>query len=320
MPLLSPVTLGTWSLIGDANWGQQSRADSEAAIEASLEAGITAFDTAPMYGDGASETLLGEVLKHRREQIFLADKVMAPLTAAGIKASCEASLRRLQTDYVDLLQIHWPDRDTPMGESAEALIELKEAGKIRAIGVCNFGVEDLREASDLMPISTNQLPYSLLWRGAEFELLPLCRRLGIRLMTYSSLMQGLLTGKFASAAEVPEGRARTKHFAAEGRPRIRHGEAGHEKTTFATIKSIRDICEASGVSMSTAALTVLLSKPEVVTVIAGARNAAQARENANVLQARLDPVLIDRLWLSSETLKEEIGPEVDPWMTPSRLR
>jgi aryl-alcohol dehydrogenase-like predicted oxidoreductase len=317
---LTPVTLGTWSLISDANWGEQNRADSVAAIEMGIEVGITAFDTAPMYGAGASETLLGEVLENRRERVFIASKVMAPLTAAGVRASCEESLRRLRTDYIDLYQIHWPDRNTPPGETSEVLLKLKEEGKIRAIGVCNFGVRDLQEAARLMPVATNQMPYSLLWRGVEFEVLPLCRKLGIRLMTYSSLMQGLLTGKFAAAADVPEGRARTKHFSSRGRPKIKHGEAGHEQATFAAIRRINEVCAEEGMAVSVASLAVLLAEPVVGTVIMGARNAAQVRENARVLRTALHGETIRRLLAASEELKHEIGNELDPWMTPSRLR
>jgi aryl-alcohol dehydrogenase-like predicted oxidoreductase len=317
---LTSVTLGTWSLISDANWGEQNRADSVAAIEMGIEVGITAFDTAPMYGAGAAETLLGEVLEDRRERDFIASKVMAPLTAAGVRASCEESLRRLRTDYIDLYQIHWPDRNTPLGETSEVLLKLKEEGKIRAIGVCNFGVRDLREAARLMPVATNQMPYSLLWRGVEFEVLPLCRKLGIRLMTYSSLMQGLLAGKFAAAADVPEGRARTRHFSSQGRPKIKHGEAGHEQATFDAIRRINEVCAEEGIAVSVASLAVLLAEPVVGTVIMGARNAAQVRENARVFRTALHGETIRRLLAASEELKHEIGNELDPWMTPSRLR
>ncbi|AHF90822.1 aldo/keto reductase [Opitutaceae bacterium TAV5] len=318
--LLTPVMLGSWSLIGDANWGQQSRADSEAAIEASLESGITAFDTAPAYGDGSSESLLGDRLSSRREHIYLATKFRAPLTDTNIRQSLEDSLRRLKTDYVDLYQIHWPDRATPIARTAETLLALKDEGKIRAIGVCNFGPQDLAEAVRVMPIATNQMPYSLLWRGVEFEVIPLCRKLGIRLLAYSSLMQGLLTGKFATAADVPEGRARTKHFASQDRPRIKHGEPGHEATTFAAIKKLAAVCRELRLPMSVASLAALLAEPVVASVIMGARNATQSRENARVLTTRLDPSMVRRLYEATDTLKQEIGPEIDPWLTPSRIQ
>lgn len=317
--LLSPVMLGSWSLIGDANWGQQSRADSEAAIEASLESGITAFDTAPAYGDGAAESLLGDRLSKRREQVFLATKFRAPLTETNIRQSLEDSLRRLQTDYIDLYQIHWPDSSTPIAQTAEVLLALQTEGKIRAIGVSNFGPRDLEEAARVMPIATNQMPYSLLWRGVEFAVLPLCQRLGIRILSYSSLLQGLLTGKFHSTSDVPEGRARTKHFSSHGRPKIKHGEPGHESTTFDAIKKLAKLCHEIDIPMSVAALSALLNQPTVSSVIMGARNATQAQENARVLKTRLNDSSVQKIFEATEKLKQEIGPELDPWLTPTRI-
>lgn len=318
--LLTPVTLGTWSLISDANWGNQERRNSVAAIEACLEAGITSFDTAPMYGAGEAESLLGDVLGTRREAVFIADKVFAPLDAKSVRQSCEESLRRLRTSHIDLFQIHWPDRTIPLSETADALLQLKDEGKILEIGVCNFGPMDLREAWALMPVATNQMAYSLLWRGVEFEVLPLCRELGIRLLSYSSLLQGLLSGKFARAEEVPEGRARTKHFSSVNRPKVRHEGPGHEETTFAAIHRMVEVCREAGVAMSTASLAALLEEEAVGSVIMGARSASQVRENAEVMNARLSPHTIEQLRAASEALKQEIGNDLDMWMTPSRLR
>lgn len=316
---LSRITLGSWSLIGDANWGDQPEADSVAAIEAALAAGITSFDTAPSYGEGESERILGKVLSSRREEVFIATKVNGRLTAERIRSLCEASLARLNTDYVDLYYLHWPDRQTPLGEAAEMLLKLQEEGKIRAMGVCNFGPRDIVRAAALMPVAANQIPYSLLWRGAEFELLPLCRKMGIPVLAYSPLQQGLLTGKFRQAGDVPEGRARTKHFSTQGRPLVRHGLPGHEAETFTAINAIRELCEREDVPMDAAALGYVLSQTGVVSALAGARNAEQARRNATATQLIPDPGLLSRLREATEELKQRIGPDIDPWATPSRI-
>jgi aryl-alcohol dehydrogenase-like predicted oxidoreductase len=190
---VSVITLGCWSLIGDANWGQQNRTDSLAAVDAAREAGINFMDTAPVYGNGASEVLLGEALQGRRDSVVIADKVLGTLSRDRIFAECERSLSRLRTDRIDLYQVHWPDRDTPLDETFSALEALVEQGKIRAYGVSNFGPQDLGTAlaAGARPVA-NQMPYSLLWRGIEHELIPLCLEGRVGLLSYSSLIQPFL--------------------------------------------------------------------------------------------------------------------------------
>src|SRR5688572_12606421 len=173
---VSVIAMGCWALAGDMTWGDQSEADSIAAVRAALDAGITFFDTAPGYGDGLSERRLGKGLAGLRERAVIATKV-GPDAMRGpdLVASVERSLGYLGTDYVDLLQIHWPSRDVPLTETWAALERLREQGKTRAIGVSNFGALDLSDALALgaRPV-TNQLPYSLLSRAVEFEIQPEC--------------------------------------------------------------------------------------------------------------------------------------------------
>jgi len=314
------LTMGCWSLISDSNWGTQKESDSVAAIDAALHEGIRAFDTAPMYGNGESEMLLGRTLQPHRAEVVIATKVFGRLSAEMVRQSCEDSLRRLGTDYIDLYQVHWPDPLTPLGETADALLQLQAEQKIREIGVCNFGALDLAEALKVMPIFSNQMPYSLLWRGLEFEVLPFCRREGIGIIAYSSLMQGLLTGKFKDAGEVPEGRARTKHFSSELRAQARHGQPGHETETFESIEKIRDVCRRAGVSMGTASLAALLDLDGIMSVIAGARNAGQAHENADLLTTQLQQTVVKELRDATDHLKNAMGGDLDPWAPPSRIR
>lgn len=317
---ISTITLGCWSLIGDANWGEQNRNDSLAAIDAALDAGINFLDTAPIYGDGASETLLGEALRGRRARVVIADKVLGTLTRERIFAECEQSLQRLQTDCIDLYQVHWPDRGTRFEETFSALDTLVEQGKIRAYGISNFGPKDLAAAlsAGARP-ATNQMPYSLLWRGIEHELLPQCRDQSIGILSYSSLMQGLLTGKFQSADHVPAGRARTRHFS-PARPQTRHSEPGAEQETFAAIAAIRTACAERNLPMAHVALAWIAAQPGITSVIAGARNAAQAQANAEAGKCALDPEMIVLLNRVTDDLKAIFGANVDPWQSTSRIQ
>ena len=161
---VSVICQGCWSLISDdETWGPNALEDSLAAINASLDAGVNFFDTAEIYGEGESEDILGRALHGKRKDVFIATKVRSDLLSAEpLKAACEASLRRLKTDYIDLYQIHWPNPDVPVAESIGAMQRLREEGKIRHLGVSNFGVSFLGEALAAGEIVSNQLPYSLL--------------------------------------------------------------------------------------------------------------------------------------------------------------
>ncbi len=217
------------------------------------------------------------MLRRRREAVIATKVSRANLSADEVRRACENSLRRLRTDYVDLYQIHWPSRTVPLLETMAALERLREQGKVRAIGVCNFGMQDL---SDLLAVGwaeANQLPYSLLWRAIEYEIRIRCVEEGSGILCYSTLAQGLLTGKFASADDVPQGRARTRLFSGD-RPEARHGEAGCEAEVFTAIDQIRHICDEVHQPMANVALAWLLHQPGVTSVIAGARRPDQISE------------------------------------------
>ena len=193
--VVSRVALGCWPFAGGDVWGEQNDDDSIATAHAALDAGINFFDTAEGYGAGRSEQVLGRALVDRRDKAVIATKVSPNhLAPDDLIEACERSLRYLQTDYIDLYQIHWPNHDLPLSDAVEALQKLKQQGKIRAIGVSNFGVQDLSEMIALSECVTNQMPYNLLWRGIEEAVLPLCLENGVGILTYSTLAQGLLTG------------------------------------------------------------------------------------------------------------------------------
>jgi aryl-alcohol dehydrogenase-like predicted oxidoreductase len=317
---VSTIAMGCWALAGDATWGPQEEADSMATVHAALDAGVNLFDTAEGYGGGDSEAVLGRALAGRRHEAVIATKVSrANLSAQEVQQACENSLQRLQTDYIDLYQIHWPSRSVPLAETVEALQRLRDQGKVRAIGVCNFGVQDLADLLFMAWVETNQLPYSLLWRAIEFEIQKKCLDENLGILCYSPLSQGLLTGKFASPAQVPEGRARVRLFSGD-RPQARHGEEGCEAEAFAAVGQIREICDGIGQPMTQVALAWLLHQPGVTSVIVGARRPEQIQNNAQGAGLALSAETLAQLAGVTEGVKACVGPNPDLWMTASRFR
>jgi len=317
---ISVVCQGTWSVATkDAFWDGQDRSDSLAAIRAGLDAGVNFFDTAPAYGNGESEEILGEALgSHRRETIVASKVAPSDLEPDKLRQSCERSLRSLRTDYIDLYQIHWPSQTLPLEPTWRTLEALQREGKVRHIGVSNFGTSFLGEMLQLGRAESNQLPYSLIWRAVEFDIQPLCVANEMSILCYSPLAQGLLTGKFQTADEVPEKRARTRLFSAS-RKMTRHGEPGCEQETFAALAGIRRVADELGQPMGRVAVAWLLAQPGVTSAVVGARNAAQAIENAAAAELRLDADVIARLSAVTEPLKRLLGSNADPWEHVSRM-
>ncbi len=208
----SRIGLGTWA-IGGWMWGGTDEAASIATIHAALDRGITLIDTAPVYGFGDSEALVGRALAEggRRRRIVLATKVAIDWTAdhqpfrnasaARIETEVEDSLRRLRTDVIDLYQVHWPDPDTPFEETAGAMARLYRAGKVRAIGVSNFSPAQMEAFRQVAPLHACQPPYNLFERGVEQEILPYCHKTGITALTYGALCRGLLSGRMRPETE-----------------------------------------------------------------------------------------------------------------------
>ncbi|GAC1385870.1 MAG: aldo/keto reductase [Herpetosiphon sp.] len=317
---VSVVAMGCWAIVGDAIWGKQDETTSLSTIHAALDAGITFFDTAEAYGDGYSEVLLGKVLADQRHQVVIASKVSgANLAPDDLRQACERSLQRMKTDYIDLYQIHWPNAAIPLAETMGALEELRAQGKVRAIGVSNFGPHDLDDLKNVGHVVSNQLPYSLVWRAIEFEIQQRCVENNIGILCYSPLMQGLLTGKFKSPDDVPDGRTRSRHFA-RTRPLSRHTEPGCEIETFEAIDRIRQISGRIDEPMARVALGWLLQQPGVTSVLAGARNPEQIHENVQSATLQLAPELIAALRAATDELKEKLGANPDMWSTESRFR
>jgi aryl-alcohol dehydrogenase-like predicted oxidoreductase len=206
LPDAGRVGLGTWA-IGGLEWGGTDERTAIDTILSALDRGINLIDTAPIYGHGVSETIVGKALQEygRRDEVVLATKaalewnedgdVFSNATPERIRTEVVDSLERLQTDYIDLYQVHWPDPLVPVDETAQAMKALQDDGLIRAIGVSNFSPEQMEAFRSIAPLHTDQPPYNLFERSIEDDVMPYCEQHDIKLITYSALCRGLLTGK-----------------------------------------------------------------------------------------------------------------------------
>jgi aryl-alcohol dehydrogenase-like predicted oxidoreductase len=279
---ISPIIMGTWQA-GKRFWVGIEDADSIKAIQAAFSAGITTFDTAEVYGEGHSERIVGQALADIREQVILATKVFPNhFKYNQVIEACDRSLKNLNTDYIDLYQMHWPSGSfkteiVPVEETMRALNELKQQGKIRAIGVSNFSRAQLEEAAQYGRIDSLQPPYSLFWRQVEKDAMPYCIENNISIIAYSSLAQGLLTGKFGLDHQFEKGdnRADNKLFKGENYQRAQ-----------TALNKLRPIAERHNCSLAQLALAWVIAQPQS-NAIAGARNAEQASQNALAAEVQL---------------------------------
>lgn len=317
---VSAIGVGFWGIVGGDYWGKQDEKDTINTVHTALDNGLNFFDTAEGYGGGYSEEMLGRSLKGRREEAIIANKVSANnLAPNDLRAACERSLKKLDTDYIDLYQVHWPNHDIPFDDTMSALLELQKAGKIRVIGVSNFGKQDMPDMLALGRYESNQLPYSLLWRAIEFEIQPQCVKHNIGILPYSPLNQALLTGRYTNADDMPYHRTRTRHFSGD-RQDSRHGTDGFESETFAAVEAIREICNDIGEEMVHVALAWLLHKPAVTSVLAGARNPDQINSNIKAGNLKLSQETMDRLDAATDDLKQKLGANPDMWMNTEDSR
>ena len=257
-------------------------------LDHALERGITLFDTAEAYANGASETVLGNWMAERgvRDRIVLATKVLGTLTRERVISSAEESLRRLQTDRIDLFQLHSWDNDTPLEETLAALTTLVEQGKVRAIGCSNWSAWQLCKAllliqqQGLAPLASTQPPYNLVQREIEADLLPLCADQQIGTITYSPLAAGFLTGKYRRGQEVPNG---TRFDVMPGHQPIYFTDHG-----YATLEQLDRAAEQSGRSMIQLALSWVLRQAGITSVLIGARNTAQVDQAFDAAEVDID--------------------------------
>lgn len=281
---LSRIIAGGWQAGRDL-WVGIDDDQSVAALRAAFDGGVTTFDTAEDYGNGHSERVLARALGSRRDDIVIATKVSWDhLRRDQIVAACERSLANLGTDRIDLYQVHWPagtfgSEPVPLEESMEALVQLRQQGKIRAIGVSNFDAAQLRQACALGPVDALQPAYSLLWRHAERDLIPLSRELGVAVLAYSPLAQGLLTGSIGPDHRLQEG---------DNRRDNRLFQPPVFARALAAVDAMRPLAAQQGVTLAQLALGWVAGQPGLAA-IAGARNASQAAENAAAGDLHLEP-------------------------------
>jgi len=293
---LSAITYGAFA-IGGNMWGGNEKKDSIESVKASIDHGVTTLDTAPFYGFGLSEEMIGEAIKgYDRSKIQLLTKfglvwdgsnqgkgefffdaeekgktipVYKYASKTRVIKEVEDSLKRLQTDYIDLLQIHWPDSTTAIAETMEALDLLLQQGKIRAAGVSNYSVEQVSKAQNSIQIASNQVGYSMLNRGIEQDLIPYAQQHDLGIIVYSPMERGLLTGKYFNEGKLKENDHRNGYFQQFDLKKVK---------TF--LDTISPIAADKGVSLSQLVLRWTSLQPAITVVLAGARNAEQAIANA----------------------------------------
>jgi aryl-alcohol dehydrogenase-like predicted oxidoreductase len=301
----SVITFGAWA-IGGWMWGGAERKDAVEAIRASYDHGVTSIDTAPIYGQGLSEEIVGEALKGiSRDKVQIMTKYgmrwdekkgefgfrsqdnegrsLEVYKYAGkdsIVKECEDSLRRLRTDHIDLYQIHWPDGTTPVEETMEAVGQLLKQGKIRAAGVSNYNAELMDRAEKTLNLASDQVPFSMVNRDIEKELVPWCLRHKKAILAYSPLQRGLLTGKIRPGHTFGEGdtRAGSKFYKPENVVRI---------NTF--LDRLRPMAEARSATLAQLVIRWTLERPGITVALVGARDAAQAVQNARAIDVKLSP-------------------------------
>lgn len=284
-------------------WGGADKKDALRAIHASLDHGITSLDTAPIYGFGQSEELVGEAIKGKRDQYEILTKCgmrwegssgeyfFTTNDNSGVQrdiykysgrdsliAECEESLKRLGTDYIDLYQIHWPDHTTPIEEAMEAFRILLEQGKIRAAGVSNYSVEQMDRAKSVVDLSSNQVPYSMVRREIEEDVVPWCLDNNCGILAYSPLQRGLLTGKITPDYPFAPG---------DSRPETPHFKINNLIKTNKFLEKIKPMALEKGKTLSELVIAWTLCQPGITVALVGARTEEQVRQNVGALEIQL---------------------------------
>ncbi len=288
-PELTVIGFGAWAIGGpwEYGWGKVDDKESIKAIHRGLDLGINWIDTAAVYGLGHSEEVVAEALRGIRNEVFLATKcgmvwdqrgtVTRNLRPQSIRKEIEDSLRRLQTDHIDLYQFHWPENDTPVEDSWKVMAELVKEGKVRFIGVCNFSVELLDRCRTIAPVQSLQPPYHMLRRDFEKELLPYCTRHTIGVVAYSPMGSGLLTGKFdVDKLANDDWRRKDAQFNEDGR-----------KKASILLSKIKPIADRHGMSLGELAVAWVLRNENVTAAIVGARKPWQIEEIAGAVNVGL---------------------------------
>lgn len=317
---LSVITFGAWAA-GGWMWGSTDRNDAIKAIQASYDEGVTSIDTAPIYGQGDSEEIVGEALQGiSRDKVQIITKygmrwdlakgdfamkskdnngndidVYKYAGKESIIKECEDSLRRLKTDYIDLYQIHWPESTTPIQETMETVAQLIKEGKVRQAGVCNYNVEQMKEADKYVNLVSNQVPYSMVKREIESNVVPFSLENNKSIIAYSPLERGLLTGKMNPGHAFAEG---------DHRANLYFYKDENLKRTSEFLNKIKPLAEDKNASLSQLVLRWTIEQPGITIALAGARNAEQSIQNAKAVNVKLSREEID--FITSELNQLEL--------------
>jgi aryl-alcohol dehydrogenase-like predicted oxidoreductase len=316
---VTPLAFGAWA-IGGWLWGGAEEKDSLRAIRASYDLGITSIDTAPVYGFGKSEELVGRAMQgvpRDRYQIltkygmnwttpegeFYFDtfdnnnnpvKVYRYASAKRLMKDCEDSLKRLKTDYIDLYQIHWADSTTPISETMAAVAKLIEQGKVRAAGVCNYSAQQMEEALKTVNIVSNQIPYSMVHRVIEKEEVPQALKRGIGILPYSPLQRGVLTGKIKPDHKFNDGDSRAGH---------RYYKPENIKRINTLLDRIKPIADVHNATLSQLVINWTAHCPAMACVLVGARDEKQVKDNARALEFKLTDDEMKKITQAADDLK-----------------
>ena len=327
---VSPLAVGCWSFGGGAYWGEQSQQSVDGIVSGALDYGVNLFDTAAMYNDGNSEISLGKALYGKREKAVICSK-LGPHAAYRDEMirQCEMSLKRLQTDYLDCYMLHWPINPVairhftddenilhhpPMvAEAFEAFDKLKRDGKIRAVGISNFGVLQMKEALQTgVSIDVNEMPYNIFTRAIEYEILPYCIENGMAVVCSMALQQGILAGAFSRAEDIPPNQAHSRHFHYDrGQGSSRHDSTGVEEEMFSALVKLKEIAAGLNISMAQLAIAWLLHRKGVASVLAGSRTMAELTDNIRALHVTLGNDTINEIDAISSDVKIKMGPNPD---------
>ena len=312
--MVSPLSIGCWSFGGGSYWGEQSQKDVDEVVNEALDQGVNLFDTAESYNDGASEISLGKALKGRRQEAVIVTKQMIHADQDDTIARLDESLKRMGTEYVDILMVHWPIADQKAMERVFRRCEsLKESGKVKALGVSNFGVEQMKFMSDCgFTPCVNELHYNIASRAIDYKIKPICMEKGIGIITYVSLQQGVLTGKYKTLDDIPPKHARYRHFmVARSQGLNNHEGPGAEKELEALLEKMRQICGDTGLTMAELSLGWALRQPGIASAIVGCRNIGQLRDNLKALDVTIDDQMNEELLEASRPLMEKLGESPD---------
>ncbi len=309
---VSRIGLGTWA-IGGSEWGAVDEREAITTCRSILDHGINLIDTAPIYGDGRAEEIVGKAMAEhgRREDFYIAtkaglrrvgDRVVADGRPENIREEIDLSLRRLGTEYVDLYQLHWPDTLVPMEATAEAFLRLYESGKIRAIGVSNCSAEQMEPFRSIAPLHTNQPPMNLFERQVEEDTLPYCRKRGIGVLAWSALCRSLLTGKIRADQKFPAGDIRAVDPKFQPPRLAQYVQAVEALDAYAQ--------QHYGKRVLHLALRWLLDQPGVSVALWGAKRAEQLAPAKAVCDWRLTPEDIRAVEaIVADAVRDPVGPE-----------